>query len=40
MRSVLERHVGKRSELSGRDFFDAVIILDRISAVVVRVRAR
>jgi hypothetical protein len=28
------------SELSGRDFFDAVIILDCISAVVVRVRAR
>jgi phage-related minor tail protein len=65
VRSVLERHVGKRvtvvtaagselsgvvvkvaghvvhlSELSGREFFDAVIALDRISAVVVRVRTR
>ena len=28
------------SELSGREFFDAVVPLDRVSAVVGRVRAR
>lgn len=28
------------SELSGREFFDAVVSLDRVSAVVVRVRQR
>jgi hypothetical protein len=28
------------SELSGRDFFDAVVTLDRISAVIVKVRGR
>jgi hypothetical protein len=63
VRSVLERHVGKRvalvmqngpelngvvvkvgervvhlGELGGREFFDAAVSLDRIDAVVVRVR--
>ena len=33
-------HVVHISELSGREFFDAVVSLDRISAVVIRVRAR
>ncbi len=28
------------SELAGREFFDAVVSLDRISAVVIRVRGR
>ena len=28
------------SELTGREFFDAVVSLDRISAVVIRVRSR
>jgi hypothetical protein len=28
------------SELAGREFFDAVVALDRVSAVVVRVRTR
>jgi hypothetical protein len=65
VKSVLERHVGKRvslvvasgpeltgtvvkvaanvvhlGELQGREFFDAVVSLDRISAVVVRTRTR
>ena len=65
LKSVLERHVGKRvslvmgagpeltgvvvkvganvvhlGELGGREFFDAAVSLDRISAVVVRVRSR
>jgi len=65
VKSVLERHVGKRvslvvaagpeltgtvvkvagnvvhlGELQGRELFDAVVGLDRISAVVVRTRAR
>ena len=31
-------HVVHLSELTGREFFDAVVSLDRISAVVVRVR--
>jgi hypothetical protein len=38
IRSLLERQVGKR--LQGREFFDAVVALDRISAVLVRARAR
>ena len=65
IKSVLERHVGKRvalvmasgpdltgtvvkvgervvhlGELQGREFFDAAVSLDRVSAVVVRVRSR
>ena len=65
VRSILERHVGKRvglvvtngpeltgvvttvgdkvvhlSELTGREFFDAVIALDHVAGVVVRVRTR
>ena len=65
LKSVLERHVGKRvslvmgsgpeltgvvvkvganvvhlGELGGREFFDAAVSLDRIDAVVVRVRTR
>src|SRR5438046_961432 len=65
LRTVLERHVGKRvslvmgsgpeltgvvvkvganvvhlGELQGREFFDAAVSLDRISAVVVRARSR
>lgn len=64
IKSVLERHVGKRvalvmasgpdltgtvvkvgervvhlGELQGREFFDAAVSLDRVTAVVVRVRA-
>lgn len=31
-------HVVHLSELTGREFFDAVVSLDRISAVVIRVR--
>jgi hypothetical protein len=33
-------HVVHLSELTGREFFDAVVSLDRISAVVIRVRSR
>ena len=33
-------HVVHLSELSGREFFDAVVSLDRISAVVIRARGR
>ena len=33
-------HVVHISELSGREFFDAVVPLDRISAVVIRARGR
>jgi hypothetical protein len=33
-------HVVHLSELTGREFFDAVVSLDRISAVVIRVRGR
>ena len=65
VKSVLERHVGKRvalvmasgpdltgtvvkvgervvhlGELQGRELFDAAVSLDRITAVVVRVRSR
>jgi hypothetical protein len=65
LKSVLERHVGKRvslvmgagpeltgvvvkvganvvhlGELGGREFFDAAVSLDRVHAVVVRVRSR
>lgn len=65
IKSVLERHVGKRvalvmasgpdltgtvvkvgervvhlGELQGREFFDAAVSLDRVTAVVVRVRSR
>jgi hypothetical protein len=65
VKSVLERHVGKRvalvmtsgpdltgtvvkvgerlvhlGELQGREFFDAAVALDRITAVVIRVRIR
>jgi hypothetical protein len=65
LKSVLERHVGKRvslvmgagpeltgvvvkvganvvhlGELGGREFFDAAVSLDRVNAVVVRVRSR
>jgi hypothetical protein len=65
LKSVLERHVGKRvslvmgagpeltgvvvkvganvvhlGELGGREFFDAAVSLDRINAVVIRVRTR
>src|SRR5688572_29872928 len=65
LKSVLERHVGKRvslvmaagpeltgvvvkvsanvvhlGELGGREFFDAAVTLDRIHAVVIRVRTR
>lgn len=38
--SKVTRDVVHLSELSGREFFDAVIPLDRITAVVIRVRAR
>lgn len=34
------RDVLHLSELTGREFFDAVIPLDRINAVVIRVRSR
>ena len=33
-------HVVHLSELAGREFFDAVVSLDRISAVVIRARGR
>lgn len=33
-------HVVHIAELSGREFFDAVVPLDRISAVVIRARGR
>jgi len=33
-------HVVHLSELTGREFFDAVVSIDRISAVVIRVRSR
>jgi hypothetical protein len=33
-------HVVHLSELTGREFFDAVVSLDRISAVVIRARGR
>ena len=33
-------HVVHLTELSGKEFFDAVVPLDRIDAVVVRVRSR
>ena len=38
--SKVTRDVVHLSELSGREFFDAVVPLDRINAVVIRVRAR
>ena len=38
--SKVTRDVLHLSELTGREFFDAVIPLDRISAVVIRVRSR
>ena len=34
--TALGDHVVHISELSGREFFDAVVLLDRISAVVIR----
>jgi hypothetical protein len=38
--TVVGDHVVHLSELTGREFFDAVVSLDRISAVVIRVRNR